>query len=69
MVVVQVAGRGRVEQDAEMVEAMAVMAADGGVEGHRHLAGVSFIADFSEQRFPLPQSFDDRLDQFTICRI
>src|SRR5277367_4168261 len=67
MVVVQIACGRRFKQSVEMIKAMAVMPADGGVEGDGHLARVTFVGNFCEENFALPQGFYDRFDQFTFC--
>ena len=66
MIVVQLAGLRRFEQGAEMIQAVAVVTADGGVESNRHLAGVVRVADFREQGLALPHDFYDGLYQFAI---
>jgi len=66
IVVVQIAGSGRVEQAAKMVEAVAIMPADGGIEHDGDFASEVFVADFGDQRFTLPQRFDDGPELFAV---
>ena len=48
MIVVQVAIRRGVKDAAKVIEAMPIMAADGGVEGDRHSSRVDLISDFGQ---------------------
>ena len=64
MVVVQITRCRRFEQRVEMIKTMAIVPADGGVEGDGHFAHIGFIRNFREENFALPQGFNDGLDQF-----
>ena len=53
MVVVHFVGFEAAQQAREMIQAMAVVAADAGIEGARKPRGVSVIIDRAQQRLPL----------------
>src|SRR5205809_869810 len=63
VVVIQITLCRRGEQAAEMVEAMAVMAANCGIKGDGHISGVGFVRKRGQQNLALLERLDHRVNQ------
>jgi len=63
MVIIQVTGYGSLQQAAEVVEAVAIVAAYRGIKGRRQPVDIIVVIEIYQQALPLMEDLDHRLNQ------